>query len=165
MHNRLTIARAERSHRDLGGGAYQTGRVFADLVVDGQPLSGVAGRRGDLVSVLGWGTHASQDSVVARLLGDAPAPLPDGRQPLYVCAECGDVECGALTVVIEKSGNEIVWRDFDYETGMDIDPPDLDRPAFADVGPFRFARADYEAAIRSGFGLNASGSATSADRP
>jgi len=36
---------------------------------------------------------------------------PDGRVAIYVCPECADIYCGAITAVIEKEGEKTVWRD------------------------------------------------------
>jgi hypothetical protein len=54
---------------------------------------------------------------------------------LYVCPECGDLGCGALTAKVGRDGDYIVWSDFAFETGLDVDPPDLNRSHLADVGP------------------------------
>jgi hypothetical protein len=57
--------------------------------------------------------------------------------------------------VIERDGDCVVWRDFGFETGTDVDPPELDQRALADLGPFRFSWETYEAAIQAGYDLNA----------
>lgn len=49
------------------------------------------------------------------LVGDLPAPLPEGRASLYICAECGDMGCGGVTAVIERAADTVVWRDFGYQ--------------------------------------------------
>ena len=164
----LTIQRAERPARYLGSGARQTGRVYADFIIDGAPLSARAQRCGDLISALGWGSRAWQDEAVARLLLEAPPDVPcgGGRTALYVCPEDGDLHCGTVTAVIERSGDHVVWRDFGFERGLDIDPPELDTHHLGDLGPFQFAWDAYQAAIRSGYGLDGfHASGTRADSP
>ena len=138
----------------LAGNAFRTGRVYADFVVDGRPLSEDARTRGDLISCLGWGARAGQDQTVAELLLETPAPLPGHRIPLYVCPEDGDLHCGAVTARVERHGDEVVWSDFGYETGLDIDPPELDQRGLGHLGPFRFAWRSHAAAIRSGYGAD-----------
>jgi hypothetical protein len=152
----LTVARAERPFRRLGGGTWQTGRVYADFVVDGKPLSTHAHRCGDLISRLGWGALTAQQDTVAHLLCERAPDFPwgGGRTGLYVCPEDGDLHCGAVTAVVERQGTEVVWRDFGYETGLDIDPPELDTRDLEGLGPYRFAWVEYEAAIRAGFGMD-----------
>ena len=36
-----------------------------------------------------------------RLLGRLPADLPPGRVAVFVCPECADLGCGAVTVRLE----------------------------------------------------------------
>ena len=153
MATTIIVQRAERPAEDLGGGARRTGRVYADFVVDGAALSRRAQARADLISCLGWGTRAGQDAVVAMLLLERPCEALEGRVPIYVCPECGDIYCGAVTAVIERLGDTVVWRNFGFETGLDIDPPVLDQANLADLGPFEFPWAMYENAIRQGYGL------------
>ena len=43
-------------------------------------------------------THGLMAAHIAELLRKAPASLPSGRTPSYVCPECGDVGCGAIAV-------------------------------------------------------------------
>jgi hypothetical protein len=80
-----------------------------------------------------------------RLVGDLPPARPGGRVVLYVCPECGDLGCGAVTAVVESADGEVVWRDFgwqnDYEPGVDLD-------MFKGVGPFHFEASQYEAQLR-----------------
>ena len=65
------------------------------------------------------------------------------RAVVLVCGECGDLGCGALTLAVDLSEPGVVtWRDLgtqtDYEPGLRARP---------DLGPYRFARADYLAVI------------------
>jgi hypothetical protein len=151
MINSLSVRISERKAEKHVGWS-KTGRIYADFVVDGTPLSTFANRLApEHISCLGWGSKESQDDVLSRLLPGTTA-ASDDRVPLYICPECGDLGCGAVTVKVEREGSNIVWRDFAFETGLDTDPPDLNRSTFADVGPFRFSANDYESAIRSGYG-------------
>jgi hypothetical protein len=152
MNNSLEIQVAERQ-AESHGGITRTGRVYAEFLIDGMPLSAIAKRMAsDNISSLGWGAKEFQDQIVSRLLVESE-PASDDRVPLYVCPECGDLACGALTAKVERDGNDIVWSDFAYETGLDLDPPDLNRPVFADVGPYRFAVSKYEPVIRAAYGI------------
>lgn len=56
--------------------------------------------------------------------------------------------------MIERDGDDTVWRAFGYETGLDTDPPELDTRHFEALGPFRFPWSIYEAAIRAGYGID-----------
>ncbi len=78
------------------------------------------------------------------LTGVRPPPLPHGRVPIYICAECGDLGCGAVTATIEQLEDHVYWRDFSYENGYEpFNPEDV----FAGVGPFTFERGAYLATL------------------
>ena len=57
------------------------------------------------------GFQKALDSLLLRRTSD----FPNNRRALYVCPICGDLDCGAVTVVIEESENTIIWRDFGWE--------------------------------------------------
>jgi hypothetical protein len=128
--------------RKRAGGGGRTEREYLDFVVDGQPLSEKLG--GDLASCLGWFVPAENAKVVNKLLLKEPADLPNNRHCLYVCPECGDLECGAITAVIERRGDEIIWCDFGFQSN-----PDKIRAnqSFNDIS-FTFERAQYNQAIK-----------------
>ncbi|MFI9114869.1 hypothetical protein [Streptomyces venezuelae] len=117
-----------------------------DLVVDGRPLlhrldeadgtDAVSPLAGDLLPVL-------RAEHVRRLLGTAPS-LPDGRQVIYSCPDCDELGCGAVTAVVERDGEDVVWRDFAWQTGPTVDPA---RDGYPGIGPYRFDGASYRAAL------------------
>ena len=127
--------------RRVGGGG-RTQRDFLDFIVDGQPLSELVG---DQVSCLGWFVPEENTKAVRRLLLKEPADLPDNRRTLYVCPECGDIGCGAVSLVVERAGDKIIWRGFGYENGYD---GVIHAEGFEGLGPFTFDRAVYARAIR-----------------
>ena len=139
--------RLEWRRREGGGG--RTQRDFLDFVIDGQPLSELVG---DQISCLGWFVPEENARAVRRLLLKEPADLPNNRRTLYVCPECGDLGCGAVTLVVERAGDKIIWRDFGYENGYEgiIYADD-----FAGVGPFTFERVGYMEAMRQALEPNA----------
>jgi hypothetical protein len=52
---------------------------------------------------------SADNDAAARLLLEAPPDLGE-RTAIFVCASCGDLDCGAISVVIERDGHDIVWR-------------------------------------------------------
>jgi hypothetical protein len=136
--NSLQLTRMRRQ-----GGAGITERDYLDFVIDGRLLSEQIG--GDLVTCLGWAVASENTRAVRRLLLDEPADFPNGRRSLYVCPECGDLGCGAVSAVIENVDNQIMWRDFgyenDYENIVRLDD-------YRNLGPFVFDAAEYERVIR-----------------
>ncbi|WP_375386925.1 hypothetical protein [uncultured Amnibacterium sp.] len=138
--------RLERSTR--AGGRGGTRRSFLDFVVDGDSLADrlIAFEGGaNLMSgyvpvlVLDWPTGSPAEDF-RRLAGESPTPLPSGRVPMYICAECGDLGCGAITAMIEHRADTVVWRDLGYEN--DSEPFDPDG-IITEVGPIVFDRSDY----------------------
>lgn len=127
--------------RVLGGS--QTPRRFLDFVVDGTPLYPTMG---DRITPLGWLDNDAERKAANRLLRKAPSDFPNNRNSIYVCPECAQLDCGAVTVVIEREGDNIVWRDF----GIQSDSHEtVYRDDFDDIGTFRFNATEYFLAISS----------------
>ncbi len=118
-------------------GSAQTPRRFLDFVIDGESLYE---KIGDLISPLGWGSAEETRNAVDRFLQRAAADFPNDRTSIYVCPECGDLGCGAVSAVIEKEGDDIIWRDFGYENNYD---PFVNLEDFSELGPFTFNANEY----------------------
>lgn len=76
-----------------------------------------------------------------RLLLLEPGDASDGRASLFVCPECGDLGCGAVTVRVDKGADTISWREFGYENSYERS---VDLASFAAIGPFHFDIDAYE---------------------
>ena len=124
------------------GHAQQT---FLDFVVSGRSLYAELCRRGnDYISCLGWLADPHDEEARARLLLERRGDLPSGRVSLYICPECGDLGCGAVSVALEPDGEDIIWKEFGHENDYDESFILIER-----LGPFRFRLADYRQAILS----------------
>ena len=135
MHSTLQlIPRAQPA------GGPSTPREFLDFVIDGRSLLDLLGGL-DLVGCLGWGDAAVESTAAKRLLLRIPSELASGRIPLYICAECGDLDCGAVTAHIERTADAFVWSDFGMESGADSGITRY--PKWQDLGPFAFHKAEY----------------------
>jgi hypothetical protein len=96
-------------------GGRRAERRFLDFLVGGQQLGRLVAERARLIdlantyaSVLVTNWPAGFDAqAVRQLLGQDRPPLADGRIPLYVCAECGGLGCGTITVVIERASHAV----------------------------------------------------------
>ncbi|MGW0185919.1 oxidoreductase [Streptomyces sp. NPDC003362] len=140
------LAPAMRAGGVLADGAYQVHRDFVDFIVDGRPLLFQLSDL-DAVSPLAADVPpAIFTAQVRSLLLDAAPPLPGGRQVIYGCPECADLACGAVTAVIERDGDDYVWRDFAWQTE---ERADLELNGYHGIGPFRFRGEEYRAALRS----------------
>ncbi|GGK87411.1 oxidoreductase [Streptomyces flaveus] len=140
------LAPAMRAGGVLANGDYQVHRDFVDFIVDGRPLLFQLSDL-DAVSPLASDIPPAIFSAQVRsLLLEADAPLAGGRYVIYGCPECEDLACGAVTAVIEKLGDDYVWRDFAWQTD---ERADLELNGYHGIGPFRFHGAEYRAALGS----------------
>ncbi|MFV8186429.1 MULTISPECIES: oxidoreductase [unclassified Streptomyces] len=138
------LAPAMRAGGVLANGDYQVHRDFVDFVVDGRPLLFQLSDL-DAVSPLASDVPpAIFTEQVRSLLLEARAPLPDGRYVIYGCPDCADLACGAVTAVIERDGEDYIWRDFAWQTG---EHADLELNGYHGIGPFRFRGAAYREAL------------------
>ncbi|MEU8530603.1 MULTISPECIES: oxidoreductase [Streptomyces] len=140
----FALAPAVRAGGVLVRGAQKLHREFLDFVVDGRPLLQELSEL-DAVSPLAADVPPEifgED--VRRLLLEAEPPLAGGRCVLYACPECAGLDCGAVTAVVERDGDAVVWRDFAWQTDEDVD---LERDGYHGIGPFRFRADEYRAAL------------------
>jgi hypothetical protein len=88
------------------------GASFLDYIVDGRSLwsDHRVGPGFHEIPPLGWLPFAADNGAAARLILQAPPDLGD-RTSIFICASCADLDCGAISVLIEREGDEIVWRD------------------------------------------------------
>ena len=70
----------------------------------------------DVITALGWGDWAWQNAVIDRLARRAAPDLAHERTALYVCPECGDLGCGAVSAVVSGGAGVISWSDFGFKT-------------------------------------------------
>ena len=126
------------------GGDDRTERWSWDFVVDGRSLRAMVG--GDVAGVLGWGDREIERESVARLLVRSKPDLNPDRVALYVCPECGDLDCGAVMASVVQSGDLIEWKDFAWDRPND--PGNVGAQPIA-IGPFRFDRSSYARVLSS----------------
>ncbi|BAC69382.1 oxidoreductase [Streptomyces avermitilis] len=140
------LAPAMRAGGVLTNGDYQVHRDFVDFIVDGRPL---LFQLSDLDAVSPLASDVPPAIFTAQVRGlllEAEAPPADGRYVIYGCPECENIECGAVTAVIEKDGEDFVWRDFAWQTD---ERADLELNGYHGIGPFRFHGTEYRDALSS----------------
>ncbi|MER5963810.1 hypothetical protein [Streptomyces sp. NPDC002057] len=142
----LDLAPADRADGVLPGSPTGHRPDPLDLVVDGRPLlrlldevdgaDTVSPLASDLPPVL-------RADHVERLLGEGHG-AGDGRRVIYSCPDCDDPGCGAVTAHVGRDGDDVVWRDFAWQTGPTAD---LAREGYPGVGPYRFHGAAYRSVL------------------
>ena len=131
-----------------GRGAYKTERHHLDFVINGKSLFDALGAVNyDFVGCLGWAIEGQDELTIRQLLLEEPAPIPAHRNMLFVCSECGDLGCGAITSELTLCDGIITWRDFAYEN--DYDPEMTNRDKFRHVGPFGFDFKQYSDVLQN----------------
>lgn len=81
----------------LRGFLWRDGMPPAELLAAGRTPEGL-----EFVGVIQDGRPIETVAAVERLVGEASGDLPDGRVSLYVCPECGDLRCGAVTARLRR---------------------------------------------------------------
>ena len=118
------------------------GRVESDLywTVNGVRLRRQLGSQIDEVEPMK--SRWPLDTVVAyldQLSAPRSGEFSFGHAGLLVCGECGDLECGALTVAVDFENTTVTWSDFRWQQpsgwadGVPADPPitfTFDRDAY-----------------------------------
>ncbi len=142
MDSILKLTPLIREGMQCANGTSKSEQHFLDFVVDAESLWEALGERHDMVSILCAEYSADETAkAIGRLLLNEKADLPNDRRSFFVCSECGDLGCGAITAVVERQGETITWKAFGYENTYE-DKILLD--AYRTVGPFTFDAADYE---------------------
>jgi hypothetical protein len=124
------------------------GRGFLDVVVDERPLRAMIAGAEDQVSPFAdtWVPGAVRDAAAALIARKPDDPrLEPGRAALLLCAECGDLDCGAVTARVTASDERVTWTDFRWDGASETEPDDL----LPELDPgFTFDRHAYERTIR-----------------
>ena len=59
---------------------------------------------------------------------------------LYICPECADIGCGAVTLSVQREAGAIIWKEFGIENNYeDV----VHTEGFEDIGPFTFDGRQY----------------------
>ncbi|MFB7605412.1 hypothetical protein [Streptomyces gardneri] len=119
-------------------------RDTPDLVVDGRPL---LHRLDDVDGVDAVSPLASDLPPVLRADTVRTLLHATGRRIVHSCPDCEDPGCGAVTAVVEHDGEDVVWRDFAWQTGDLADPVDLTRDGYPGIGPYRFRGDTYRSML------------------
>jgi hypothetical protein len=137
-----------RLERTVLPGEQKQQRAFWDFCIDGISLYNKLANVRDLVSII-WidpPNPVENRKGIKRLLMLESADFPNNRTALYVCPECGDLGCGAISIGIIFSENQVTWKAFGYENNYE-NIVESDR--YTSIGPFVFDRIAYENLFRN----------------
>jgi hypothetical protein len=139
--NTLTLEQGNRKGENITNGTSKTERKYIDFIISGLSLGQSLGLpKLDLIGTFGWSQNKEyENQQIDEFLGSKKPELRTGRTPFYICPECGDISCGAITAKIEVSDKWVIWKDFGFEN-------DYSEPDFSDykaIGPFIFDKDEY----------------------
>jgi hypothetical protein len=122
-------------------------RDFFDLIIDGNSLfDQFVDAKSDLASSFGFYNDANLNiRIVNEFLKIQKPELESERTMLFVCKECGDIGCGAITVEIEKKDNSYVWKSFAWDNGED----EILKNDFIQFQNLEFNKTEYETELNN----------------
>ncbi|HET6928712.1 MAG TPA: hypothetical protein VFI45_00200 [Candidatus Acidoferrum sp.] len=138
----ISLHTKSRASEKFPDGTYKTGRTYLDFVIDGISLAERFSSAGfDLVGVFSksWAAGANE-AAFKRLLLQEVSDFPNGRCSVFVCGECGDLGCGAVSTHVSASENTIIWKDFGFQNNYE---PEIHFEKLGDLGPFHFNIEGY----------------------
>lgn len=115
---------------------YPDGQPFYEFDVDDQTLSSIL--QVDLNSLIGiFSLDGADSGYFIAQIGKFTGKLETEKVMLYVCSDCGDLGCGAITAKISFQEKTITWSDFAYENSIEI------VVSYPQIGPYTFERDTY----------------------
>lgn len=130
-----------------GDRAETTERRFLDWTLNGRLLRTMLGWENPpshcTCMVSGWDLDAGLAWLESLRLARSGG-FPDGRAAVLVCPECGDLECGALSVGITRESSTVRWADFGWQVPREEGFQPLDVPL-----RFVFVADDYDGLLTS----------------
>ena len=126
-------------------GEQKTRRLFLDFEVDGKRLypANPGGRnRQHHANLARFGSGRSRrDRATSRTRAWRRAARAG---VVYVCAECGDLGCGVVTVELTVHPDAVTWSDWGFQTNYE---EEVHRDRVPTFGTLTFDRAEYAAAL------------------
>ena len=114
-------------------------RKYLDFIVSGQSLRDYLGSK-NKSNVTPFGFFPSKEEqrrVLREFKLQDKTQLKKNRVELYICENCGDIGCGAITTEIEDFGDYIIWKNFAVQNN----PDEIEQ--IIDVEQIEFERQNY----------------------
>jgi hypothetical protein len=122
---------------------------YLDWVVDGQSLHERIPLARGLTTALNRAWLPTVVDAIEELHARRQAEgLGPDRIALYVCGECGDLGCGAVTATLTAASDTITWSDFAWDNGHEATDPIADAPAILTFTAKTYADAFKDAEAR-----------------
>jgi len=114
-------------------------RQYLEFIVSGQPLHEYLGvKEQSRVTPFGFfPDKKEQKRALREFRFQQRSLLIDNRVELYICEDCGDIRCGAITTKIIDEGDKIIWAQFATQN----DPEEISE--LLAVEQIEFNRQDY----------------------
>jgi len=114
--------------------------AISDILINGIPLvERLRKHEGEpmgYVSPIGW-----IEESLERLVLQSPPDLPGERTSILVCSHCGDLGCGAVSAIIVRDGDNVIWSELGIANDLGTD--DGNPWLFEKVRSFKFSWFDY----------------------
>lgn len=145
MSSELKLVPSLRIGVKYPNGVFKSERHFLDFVIDGKSLWEKVGKPHDEVSVVCF-EYPVEETIraVNRLLLTEKAVIPGNRRSMFICAECGDLGCGAVTAFVFREGTSVVWKDFGFENNYEVN---IRLEEHEHIGPYVFDWKQYQSAL------------------
>lgn len=93
--------------------------------------------------MFGLGQPEIEKHTIAQLLAKELPEPESGRVPIYICPECGDLGCGAVTARIDEEADSYIWSNFAFENNYEGTIE-----LYSEVGPFSFNKVAYSKILK-----------------
>ena len=122
-------------------------RNIFDIIIDGESLTDkLIDGKFDTLPVFGFYDKAEYElPTIQEFLKEKNSELESKRILLFICRECGDIGCGAITVDIEKAENSYKWNSFAWENGDN----EIITSDFIDFNSLEFTKSEYEVELNN----------------
>ncbi len=122
-------------------------KCFYDVLVDGKSLfDEFISTEENMVSCFGFYNDKKLNvNISNEFLKNKTSDLVTGRTALFVCRECVDIGCGAITLEIEKNAKSYVWKNFAHENNSF----ELEETDYINFQLLEFDKNEYEKAINN----------------
>lgn len=142
MKDQLTFEQKSREgFNNQPTGVSKSERNYFDFIISEKSLGELLGMdKLDMIGNFGWTENREyENEQISEFLKEKKPTLETDRNMFYVCAECVDIGCGAITGKISESENQIIWSEFAYENNYE----EYNLTEYKEIGPFVFNKVDY----------------------